>query len=325
MDRRAWTLLVVLGAIWGASYLFIELALADLSPAMIAWARVAFGALVLVAIAAFRGVLRGHGSRWRLMFVLGAIQAAGPFLLIAAGQQEVSSSLAGILVTAAPLWTAVLAIRLDQEERSTGLRLAGVLLGFLGVVVLLGVDLGGDGGQLLGGLAIVLAALGYAIGGFMVKLKLSDVPPLATATWAVGASAVLLLPAAVLSAPSEVPGLGEVLSVFALGALGTGVAFAIFYSLIATVGPARTFVVTYLAPAFAVVYGATLLDERITVATITGLALILAGSYLGAEGRLPWRRRGLGRQGPEPRRDVVAVVPGTGTELVEDGDQPARP
>ncbi|MGI9019711.1 MAG: DMT family transporter [Solirubrobacterales bacterium] len=295
MGRRSWTLLVVLGAIWGASYLFMKVALDDMSPGMIAWTRVALASLVLVAIAGARGALRGHGSRWGMLLLLGAVQAAGPFFLIAAGQQEVPSALAGILVTAAPLWTALLAIRYDQEERSSGLRLVGVLLGFLGVVVLLGVDLGGDEKELIGGLAIVLAALGYAVGGLILKLRLSEVPPLGVATWVMVASTGLLLPAAVLSIPSEVPGVAPLLSVVALGAVGTGIAFVIFYSLIATVGPARTFIVTYLAPAFAIVYGATLLDEAITAATITGLTLILAGSWLGAEGRLPWRPRPAGR------------------------------
>ncbi len=321
MDRRSWTLLIVLGAIWGASYLFIKIALDDLSPAMIAWSRIALAAVVLIGLAAARGVLAGPRTRLPMLLLLGAVQAAGPFLLIAAGQQEVSSALAGILVTAAPLWTALLAIRYDQEERSTGLRLVGVLLGFLGVVVLLGLDLGNEGDRLIGGLAIVLAALGYAVGGLIVKLRLSDVPPLGVAAWVMIASTVLLLPAAALSAPSEAPGIDTVLSVLALGTVGTGVAFAIFYELIATVGTARTFLVTYLAPAFAVAYGATLLDETITVATVTGLVLILAGSWLGAEGRMPWRRRRSAGAIAEQRRDLVALVPGGGAELFKDGDE----
>ena len=284
-------MLLVLGAIWGASYMFIKIALDDLSPAMIAWARIALAALVLSALAAAAGVLRGQSSRLGMLALLGAVQAAGPFLLIGVGQQEVPSALAGILITAAPLFTALLAVRFDQEERSRGLRLVGVLLGFGGVIVLLGVDLGGSGDELLGGLAIVLAALGYAIGGLMVKLRLADVPPLGIAAWVMLTSTALLLPAAIIGAPDSVPGAGPVASLLALGLVGTGVAFAIFYELISRVGPARAFIVTYLAPAFAVVYGATLLDESITAATITGLVLILAGSWLGVEGRLPWRPR----------------------------------
>lgn len=287
MNRRAWTLLLILGAIWGASYLFIEIGIRDFSPAMVAWLRVALGAAVLLVFAASRGALSGFsGSAWTLV-ALGALQVGGPFLLIAAGQQEITSSLAGILVTSTPLFTALLAIWVDQEERARGSRLAGILLGAFGVAVLLGVDLGGEGDQLLGGLAVILAALGYAVGGLMAKHRLAGHPPIGVAAWVLIASTVLLIPVAVIGFPEQAPGLGPVAAMLALGAVGTGVALAIFYNLIATVGPARAWIVTYLAPGFAVVYGAVLLDEKITVATISGLALILLGSWLAAGGRLP--------------------------------------
>lgn len=288
---------MVLGAIWGASYLFIKIGIRDLSPWMVAWARIALAALVLVPLAMRAGALRlarGTGVPW--LFLLGAIQVAGPFVLISAAEEHISSGLAGILVAAAPLFTALLAIRLDQAERSTGLRLVGILLGLAGVAVLLGVDLGGNGDELLGALAVLLAALGYAVGGFMVKRRLAGVPPIGIAAWVMITSTLILLPVAVATAPDSLPGLGPVAAVTALGVLGTGVAFAIFYDLMSVVGPARTFLVTYLAPGFAVVYGAVLLDEEVTVATIAGLALILAGSWLGGGGRLaPRGRRALAR------------------------------
>lgn len=292
MDRRAWTLLIVLGAIWGASYLFIKIGLRDMSPWMVAWARVALAALVLVPLAIRLGALRlGRDSGLPWLFVLGAIQVAGPFVLISAAEEEISSGLAGILVASAPLFTALLAIRLDQEERSRGMRLVGILLGLLGVAVLLGVDLGGEGKELLGAAAVLLAGLGYAVGGFMVKRRLADVPPIGVAAWVILTSTLMLLPVAVLTAPAELPGAGPVAAVAALGVLGTGVAFAIFYDLMSTIGPARTFIVTYLAPGFAVIYGALLLDEQVTIATIAGLALILAGSWLGGGGNLARLRR----------------------------------
>lgn len=296
MDRRAWSLLITLAAIWGASYMFIEIGLRDLSPAMVAWSRIALAMVVLVAIAAARGSLRGLGRLWPMLALVGAVQVAGPFILIAAGQQEITSSVAGILVTSAPLFTALLAIWIDQEERSQGLRLVGVVLGFVGVVVLLGIDLGGSGSELIGGLAVLLAGLGYAVGGFLVKHRLADVPPIGVAAWVMVASTIFLLPAAVLSAPSAFPAAGPLAAVIALGVVGTGVAFIIFYELIGTVGPARAFIVTYLVPGFAVVYGATLLDETIDVATIVGLVLILVGSWLAAEGRLG--RRAAAASGP---------------------------
>lgn len=277
-------MLLLLGAIWGASYLFIKIGVRDLSPAMVAFLRVALAACVLVPVAISRGALRGLRGKMPLLALLAAIQAAGPFLLIAAGEEEISSSLAGILVSSAPLFTAVLAIRLDHEERSTGLRGVGIGLGLGGVVLLLGVDLGGSGSELLGGGAIVLAGLGYAVGGFITKHRFAEAQPLGAAAAVMIASTVLLLPAAVVTSPGTAPGLGPIAAVTALGVLGTGVAFAIFYSLIGSVGPARTLIVTYIAPAFAVGYGALLLDESITVATLAGLALIVGGSWLAAGG-----------------------------------------
>jgi len=236
------------------------------------------------------------------ILMLAAIQVAAPFLLITWGEEEISSSLAGILVTSAPLFTALLAIWIDQQERAQGSRLAGILLGVAGVGVLLGVDLGGQGDQLLGALAVILAGLGYAVGGFIVKHRLAERPPIGVAAWIVTASTVLLAPVAVIGFPAQAPGLGPVAAIFALGAVGTGVAFAIFYDLIATVGPARTFIVTYLAPGFAVIYGVTLLDETITLATISGLGLILVGSWLAAGGRIS--------RGRPSSRVVAAGLPG---------------
>jgi drug/metabolite transporter (DMT)-like permease len=189
----------------------------------------------------------------------------------------------------------ILAVWVDHEERATGLRLAGVAAGFGGVVTLLGLDLGGSGAAVLGGLAVVLAGLGYAVGGFVVKHRLRSVAPQGLAAAVMVASSLLLLPAALASAPSQAPGIGPLAAVAALGVLGTGVAFAIFYELIARVGPARSLLVAYIAPAFAIFYGLVFLDEAITGATIAGVVLIVGGSWLAAEGRAPWQSR---RAGP---------------------------
>lgn len=302
MDRRAWIWLLALGAIWGASYLFIKVGLRDLSPGMVAFARVALAALVLLPLAAQQRALGGLGDRAGWLILIGAVQVAGPFVLIALGEQEISSSLAGILVASAPLFTALLATQVDREEQSKGMRLVGVLIGFAGVAVLLGVDLGGDSDALLGGLMVVLASLGYAIGGFLVKHRLAGVAPVGMSATVMLASAAMLLPLAIVTAPASAPGLGPAAAVAALGIVGTGIAFVIFYWLISTVGPARAFVVTYVAPGFAVIYGVTLLDEELTAAAVGGLALILAGSWLAAEGRLPGR-------GPPVREQVTPAPP----------------
>ncbi len=284
-------LLLVLGAIWGASYLFIKIGLRDFSPAVVAFVRIALAALVLLPVAAFQGGLSGVRAKAGWLALVGAVQVAGPFLLISAGEEEISSSLAGILVASAPLFTAMLAIWVDHEERSHGLRLGGVLIGFAGVAVLLGVDLGGSGSALLGGLAVVAASLGYAVGGLLVKHRLAGIAPVGMSATVMAASALMLMPAALLTSPGSAPGAGPIAAVAVLGVIGTGIAFVIFYGLISTIGPARTFLVTYIAPGFAVVYGAVLLSEAVTIATVAGLGLILSGSWLAAEGRLPGRSR----------------------------------
>src|SRR5215204_2054577 len=262
--------------------MFIKIGLRDLSAPMIACVRIGLAALVLVPLAASRPALGGVRDRIGTIVILAAVQVAGPFLLIGLGELEISSALAGILVATAPIFTAVLAIWVDHEERSQGVRLVGV-------VALFGVDLSGSGSAVLGGLAVVLAGLGYAVGGFMVKHRFAGADPIGVAAWVMVASTILLAPAAAITAPTSTPALGPVAAVVVLGVLGTGVAFAIFYTLIRQVGPARSFIVAYLAPGFAVVYGATLLGEQLTAATVGGLALILAGSYLAIEGA-GWRR-----------------------------------
>jgi len=291
MERRAWLWLIALASIWGASYMFIKIGLRDLSAPMIACVRIGLAALVLVPLAASRHALGGVRDRIGTIVILAAVQVAGPFLLIGLGELEISSALAGILVATAPIFTAVLAIWVDHEERSEGVRLVGIVLGIAGVVALFGVDLSGSGSAVLGGLAVVLAGLGYAVGGFMVKHRFAGADPIGVAAWVMVASTILLAPAAAITAPTSTPAFGPVAAVAVLGVLGTGIAFAIFYTLIRQVGPARSFIVAYLAPGFAVIYGATLLGEHLTAATVGGLALILAGSYLAIEGA-GWRRGG---------------------------------
>lgn len=290
MSRRSWLALLFLGSLWGASYMFIKIALDDLSPAMIVFVRTALAALVLFPLAAHRRALGGLSGALGVIVLLALVQVAGPFLLISAGEQEISSSLTGILVSSTPLFTAVLAIWVDHAERSTGPRALGLVAGFAGVALLIGVDLGGSSNALLGGLAVTLAGLGYAIGSFIVKRTAVNLEPVGIAAATMAASTALVAPAALASAPGGLPGLDTVGAMLALGLVGTGLAFAIFYTLTATIGPARVALVTYIAPVFAVFYGVTLLGEQASVGTFAGLALIVGGSWVAAGQSLPGRR-----------------------------------
>lgn len=284
VSRRAWILLLVLAAFWGASYLFIAIALDDLSPAMIVMTRCAFAALVLAPVALRSGAFAGLRGSVPAIFLLALIQVAAPFMLISAGQTEIASSLAGILVASAPIFTVILAVWVDQTERLHGRGVVGVAIGIVGVAVLLGVDLGGDSGQLLGGLAVVLASFGYAVGGFMLKRRFSGFEPIGVVVGTMAASALMTLPIALATPPDGI-GLDTIGAIAALGAGGTGIAFVIYYTLNREVGPTKTSLVAYIAPGFAVLYGVALLDESFTPGTALGLVLIVGGSWLAANSK----------------------------------------
>ena len=288
--------MALLAATWGASYMFIKVGLRDFSAGFIVCARTALAALVLLPVAIRRDALRdlrGHG--WNIL-VLALLQIVAPFLLITVGEGHIPSALAGILVASAPIFTALIAPLIDQEERARGWALVGVAVGILGVALLFGVDLSGDSKALIGGLMVLVAGLCYGLGGLELKRRMTGPQPAGIAAATMATSALLTLPLALL-APPHSAGLDSIASLLALGALGTGLAFLIFYTLIAEVGPGRASLVAYLAPGFSVGYGVAVLGESITAGTVAGLALILAGSYLGAEGRLPWRRAPAGRDG----------------------------
>jgi drug/metabolite transporter (DMT)-like permease len=291
VNRRALVLLLALAALWGASYLFIKIGLRGMSAAEIVTVRTGLAALVLLPVAIRRGALSGLRGRLPLVVLLGAVNMAGPLTLIGLGEHHVATSVTGILIAAAPIYTALLAPFVDPSERSSGLRLAGIAIGIVGVVLLLGLDLGGDSQAVVGGIMIVLAALGYAIAGFIVKRRFAGVQPVGLVSLTTLSAALLTLPAAIITAPSGAPGAGPIAAVAVLGVFGTGIAFVMMYTLVGTVGPAKAQLVAYIAPGFSVIYGASFLDESLSATTFGGLFLILAGSWLAADGRLPRRLR----------------------------------
>lgn len=294
MSARAWAAFAAVSILWGIPYLFIKLAVDDgVTPAFLAWVRVVLGAAVLVALAWRFGLLDSVRGRWRWLIVFGVVEIAIPFPLIAAGEQHVASSLAAIIIAAAPLFVALLALRFDASERATGTRLAGLVIGLAGVVALVGIDVAGRSDELLGAMAILLAALCYAIGPMVLKRHLSDLDPRASMGAALVIAALVLTPAVALDPPTEVPPLQASVALVVLGLFCTAAAFAIYASLVVEVGAGRALVITYVAPVVAVALGVSVLDERPGAGAIAGLLLILAGSWLATGGRLP---PGLGRR-----------------------------
>src|SRR5688500_5862420 len=298
MSRRSVALLLTLSAFWGASYLFIKVGLDDgMSPWAVVSSRTALAALVLVPLALHRDVLRSLRGRFGPVLVLSFVQVAGPLSLIALGEEHISSSLAGILVASAPIFTFLLAFALTGEQRANATGLVGVAIGIVGVAMLLGVDAGGGPDALLGGLMVVTAAFGYAVAAWYLKRNLAGVEPVATVAGTQLVAALALLPLGLTHIPSDAPGIDAIGSILTLGVVCTGFAFVIFHSLVASDGPARASLVGYIAPVFSISYGVVLLDESFTALTAVGLVLILGGSWLAAGGELPTRRRDVAAAG----------------------------
>jgi drug/metabolite transporter (DMT)-like permease len=283
MSPRAWTLFLSVSLLWGVPYLLIKIAVDDLSPAVVVFARTALGAAILLPIAWRAGALRGLAGRGRDVLVLALTSVTIPFLLITAGEQWVSSSLTAILIAVEPMAIGLLAIRIDASERVGGSRMVGLAIGATGVVALLGLDLAG--GLALIGAAMILAATAcYAYASMQVRLRFSDVRPVGLAAATLTVSTVLLAGPAAATAPASPPPAGTLGALALLGAACTALAFVLYFALVREVGAGRASVITYAAPAVAVVLGVTLLGERLGGWALAGLALIAVGSWLSTRG-----------------------------------------
>jgi drug/metabolite transporter (DMT)-like permease len=284
----AWLVFGAVSFLWGIPYLFIKVAVdGGVPPAFLAWSRVLLAAALLMAITWRAGTLWSVRSRWRWIAAYAVLEIAIPFPLIAAGERDVSSSLAAILIAAVPLIIAVLALRFDASERVSGRRLVGLLVGFAGVIALVGLDVAGRPAELIGAGLILIAAVGYAAGPMVLNRHLADIDPRATMAASLTIAAVVLTPFALAAPPSASPSDEAIGAVVVLGVLCTALAFVLFGSLLVEVGPGRAAVITYVAPVVAVALGVTVLGERPGAGAIAGLLLIIAGSWLSTDGRLP--------------------------------------
>ncbi len=319
MRGRDLFLLAALAAIWSASFLFIKIALVEVTPTFIVLARLVLGSLtLLVSIPLLRDrvpellpdKVDGGGMvkaliylRWPLLF-LGAVNAVVPYAAIAWGEKFITSGTASIFNSTVPLFTAllVLALPLFPEERPNLLGFTGLALGFAGVGILVTGDPGDGGGAgrfaaLLGGGAVLLGSLSYAVGNVYARRRLEGVPVLVSAVGQNLCGVLVVLPFALASGlPEGLPGFGTVAALVGLGAGGTGIAYLLYFGLIARVGATRTSTVAYLMPAIALFYGAVFLGETFTLRALLGLALILAG-VAGVTGTLQLPKH-LRRTGP---------------------------
>jgi drug/metabolite transporter (DMT)-like permease len=279
MSRRAWILFAAMCALWGLPYLLIKVAVAELSPTSLVFLRLALATLVLLPIALLTGALRGIWRRWQRLLLVSVFGIVLPFVLIASGEQHITSSLAALLIAADPLLVVVLALPFDRSERPSGTRLLGLIVGLVGVAVLFGLDVGGDALGALGAAMVLLAAVGYAVSALLVK-GLDDVPMLGSVTVTLGVATLVLAPVSLVGFPTHVPGLAVMAAVLVLGVVCTALAYVLYYSLIGEAGATRASIITYVNPAVAVVLGVVVLAEPLTVPTLAGFGLIVLGCAL---------------------------------------------
>jgi drug/metabolite transporter (DMT)-like permease len=277
--------LLLLAAIWGASFLFIKVALEEVGPLVVAAGRIvlAAGAVTLALLvrrgrAGVRSLLAG--VNWRDGVVLSILAAAVPFFLIAWAEERIASSLAGILNASLPLFTAVIAFKVDPIGRIRGWRTLGLVIGFGGVAVVAGADLAGS---TAGVVAMLAASLSYACSAHFAKARFSHVEPVGVALVQVLVGSAIMLPLALLlDRPASMPSADVIGALAALGIGGTAIAWVLYYWLVASAGPQQAVAVTYLVPVAALFYGAVVLDEHVAAAAIVGTVVIIIGQLITA-------------------------------------------
>lgn len=274
-------MLLLLGASQGASYLFIRVAVRELSPPALMEIRLLFAAPILVAYCIARGRGRELRTSWRDGLVVGILGAAIPFTLIGWGERHVDSGVTGVANATVPIFVAVIAMKVLPGERATGLRLVGVLLGLGGVALLAGLHPEGGPWGVAGTLAVVAAAPSYALATLYAQRR-SSVSSLALAAGSLAWAAVALLPFALATLPSHVPSAKTLAAVAVLGVGCTAASHGLYYAMVSWHGASRSVLLTYITPVFALFLGAWFLGEQTTLPKLAGLALIVAGVALGA-------------------------------------------
>jgi drug/metabolite transporter (DMT)-like permease len=285
MNRRHLAMLIGLALLWGASFLFIKVAVRELSPATLIVGRLGLAAITLGLLVPF---VVGTGETLRQLrayagwlVVVALVNTAIPFWLLSWGETRIDSGLASIIQAAVPIFNAVLAFVFFREVRVTGIRLVGVGVGFVGVALLVGAQ---PEGKVLGALAVVGMAFCYGIGGLLTGRYLTPVRPIVVAFASTAIATIVALPFGAAEAPHHLPGWKTIGSVIVLGIPLTAGAYLLFFGLITGAGAAYASLVTYLIPPIALAYGAIFLGERFGASAFGGLALILAGVALGTGG-----------------------------------------
>ncbi len=277
MTRRGWLLFITLGVFWGIPYLFIRIAVVELDPVVIACGRTALGALLLLPFAIRAKALRPILAHWRWLLLYTCVEIVVPWVLLGHAETRLTSSTTGLLIAMVPIVAAIILTMTGQDHLGPR-RIAGLVLGLVGVGLLVGLDLRAD--ELTAVAQVLAVVVGYAIGPIIVSRRLADLPSIGVITTSLLLAAVGYLPFAVWLRPEHVTA-RAIGSVVVLAVVCTAGAFMVMFALIVEAGPARMTLITYVNPAVAVLLGALVLSEPITLGLVVGFPLIILGSILG--------------------------------------------
>ncbi len=317
MSRRGWLLLATMGVVWGVPYLLIKVAVSDVTPPTVVFARTAVGAVLLLPFALRSGGLAALRGHWPAVLSFAVLEIVLPWILLSDAERTLSSSTTGLLVATVPIAAVVLG-RLVDRQPVAALRWFGLAVALGGVVLLLGPGAAATDPWAV--VKVLLAALGYATAPMIADRHLRDVPTIPLTATCLALTATLYLPITLLTGRPHVPHLHAALALVALGAVCTALAFVLFFRLIAEVGAARSTLVAYLNPVVAVVLGAAVLHEPVTVAVLVATVLILAGSAAAS------RRSPVSSAAAAPPGDaaVAVVAPELAVAAVEDSAPSGR-
>ena len=277
MTRRGWLLFAALGVCWGIPYLFIRIAVTDLDPLIVAFGRTLLGALLLLPLALRAKALAPLLPHWRILLLYTGVEIVGPWLLLGHAETRLNSSTTGLIIAVVPIVAAVI-LTIMGQDRLDARRICGLVLGLIGVALLVGLDVRAD--DLISILQLGLVVVGYAVGPIIISRRLAQLPSIGVVAASLLISAGVYAPFTPFVWPERwtVPAVG---SIVVLAVVCTAVAFLLMFALIAEAGPARMTLITYVNPAVAVLLGAIVLAEPLTVGLAVGFPLVLIGSVLG--------------------------------------------
>lgn len=278
MTRRAFVLFGLMSVIWGIPYVLIRVAVAEISPATLVFARTGIATLILLPIALLRTDLRPVLERWRWVVAFAVVEIGLPWVLLGSAEQRVTSSLAGLLVAGVPLVGTVVAVGTGSRHRAGPAGVVGLLVGMGGVAAIIGVNLGSSDATAL--LEIGLVVIGYAVGPAILSRRLAGLSSVGVMGLSLSLCALVYAPIAVLQRPAVIPSPGALTAVAILGVVCTAAAFVLFAALIEEIGPVRATVITYINPAVAALLGVVVLSEPFTAGMAIGFGLVILGSAL---------------------------------------------